>query len=480
VTALPHGLRVSLDPSLRGGPAGALIGGSPRRLLRLSATGRRALQELHRGRAESPAARVLGRRMMDAGLLHPRARALEPSGKVTVVIPVRDRAAQLARCLNALGREASAIVVDDGSIDAAEVAALASLHNAELIRRSSAGGPAAARNTALPRLTTEFVAFLDSDCVPADGWLRALIGHFEDPLVGAVAPRVRPSSNGEGAVARYLASRSPLDMGAREADVRPGGRVPYVPSAALLVRCAALASDFDEQLRYGEDVDLVWRLHDAGWSIRYDPAVQVSHDGPRTLREAMARRMRYGTSASPLAARHPGRLAPLTLRPASALVTLALLGRRRSAAAGLAALEGVGLLTRLRRAGISRSTGARWSAQAMAEALLSVTRYAATVALPITLAAAWRSRSPRWLGLLALPALREWSLRDTALDPLRWTALALADDAAYAAGVWSSCIRGRNAAPLMPRLAGSGLRAAGEAEISRPRASRSADGVGLR
>ena len=47
-------------------------------------------------------------------------------------------------------------------------------------------------------------------------------------------------------------------------------KVSYVPTAALLVRRAALDSVtpgggavFDPALRYGEDVDLVWRLHDA-------------------------------------------------------------------------------------------------------------------------------------------------------------------------------------------------------------------------
>ena len=82
--------------------------------------------------------------------------------------------------------------------------------------------------------------------------------------------------------------------------MRPGSRVSYVPTAALLVRRSALDSVaiddaaipapghlagpgplssrgvFDPALRYGEDVDLIWRLHDAGWRVRYEPSVQDS------------------------------------------------------------------------------------------------------------------------------------------------------------------------------------------------------------
>jgi hypothetical protein len=84
-----------------------------------------------------------------------------------------------------------------------------------------------------------------------------------------------------------------------------------------------------------EDVDLVWRLHDAGWRIRYDPAVRVSHHEPRGWAPLLARRFRYGTSAAPLAMRHPGQVPPVVLHPWPALTVAGLLAGRLSVA-GLA------------------------------------------------------------------------------------------------------------------------------------------------
>ena len=135
-------------------------------------------------------------------------------------------------------------------------------------------------------------------------------------------------------------------MGALPACVKPGSRVGYVPSTVLLVRSDALAriGGFDAALRYGEDVDLVWRLLDAGWRVRYQPEVVVRHDEPRTVTHALGRRFAYGTSAGPLSQRHPGKLpprgrapvardlSPLALADELAYVAGGLTGRRRSAA----------------------------------------------------------------------------------------------------------------------------------------------------
>jgi mycofactocin system glycosyltransferase len=444
---------VVLDPATRQVSTRTLAGGSPRRLLRLSPAGWHALHELQGGGADSRAARVLGRRLLDAGMAHPRPRAGDARERITVLIPARDRLEQLEHCLSALDADTPVIVVDDGSEDAQALAELAARRRARLIRRPLPGGPAAARNAALASATTELVAFLDSDCVARGDWLGALVGHFDDPLVAAVAPRVRPSPDRSvGLLGRYLASRSPLDMGGREAAVEPGHRVAYVPTAALLVRRGAIDRGFDQELRYGEDVDFLWRLHDAGWRVRYAPDVEVHHDEPVTLRRALARRFRYGTSAAALSARHPRRLAPVRLARAPAVAAVLVLARRPKAAAGLIALSGLAFVRRLRSHGLPPAVGVRWFGQAALQSSVSLTRYAATLGLPAALLMARQTRKPALLVLLVLPALQEWSAGERELDPPRWTALALIDDAAYAAGVWWGCIRSREHRPLLPRF----------------------------
>src|SRR5947209_8774901 len=62
-----------------------------------------------------------------------------------------------------------------------------------------------------------------------------------------------------------------------------------------------------------------WRLVDAGWRVRYEPAVEVTQPSRSTLRAWMAQRVSYGTSAAALTRRHPGAVAPLRISGWSAL-----------------------------------------------------------------------------------------------------------------------------------------------------------------
>src|SRR5690606_10496937 len=114
--------------------------------------------------------------------------------------------------------------------------------------------------------SADWLLFVDAGVELHPAALDALGRLAAPPSVGLVAPRVR-STPGPGLLERYEVASSPLDLGPRPSTVRPGGRVGYVPSAALLVRRVAFVEvgGFDARLRYGEDVDLVWRLVAAGW-----------------------------------------------------------------------------------------------------------------------------------------------------------------------------------------------------------------------
>ena len=293
---MPAGFRIEVDPATRSNADGSVVwGGTPWRLLRLTATGAQRLAWLRSGAVVGDMhGGVLARRLVDSGLAHPRPPAPLSPGDVDVVVPARDRVGRLDACLAALSGLA-VTVVDDASTDGLAVAAVAAQHGARVVRRDACGGPAAARNTGLTATQRPFVAFVDSDCVIDADELLSLAGHLADPCVAAVAPRIS-----EGA------ERSPLDLGPRAAQVRPGSPVPFVPTTVLIARRGALdeVGLFDESMRYGEDVDLVWRLVAAGWSVRYDPSVVAGHTAPRNTSARLARKYRYGTSAGPLARRH--------------------------------------------------------------------------------------------------------------------------------------------------------------------------------
>ncbi len=257
-------------------------------------------------------------------MFHPLPPREAHSRDVEIVVPVHGREAQLARCLASLDRcepdgrrRHPLVVVDDGSENGAAIREVALGAGGRYVRREVRGGPGAARNSGLAETSSELVAFIDSDCVAPPGWIDRLVDNFADPLVGAAAPRiVALASPGAGLLASYEAVSSPLDLGTEPSLVRPGTRVPFVPAAALVARRSALGAGFDETLLVGEDVDLVWRIGEAGWDVRYDPAVEVAHEHRVRFGAWLQRRLDYGTSAAPLALRHPLSVAAVVFSPA--------------------------------------------------------------------------------------------------------------------------------------------------------------------
>jgi mycofactocin system glycosyltransferase len=467
---LPAGFAIVIDADTKQLDRTTLFGGSPARVMRLSASGAAAWQELRAGPVRSRPAAALARRLTDAGLAHPRPPATIEPLAATVLIPVHDRPVLLERCLTALGHAHPVVIVDDASADPDAVAAVAARHGARLLRRDTNRGPAAARDTGLDQVDTEFVAFLDSDCAPPPRWIDDLAAHFADPLVAAVAPRVVAVPSGSAA-GRYAAAFGSLDLGAREARVVPSSRVAYVPTAALLVRRRAVddvavdGTVFDPALRYGEDVDLVWRLHEAGWRIRYDPTVRVEHREPDTWPALLARRFRYGTSAAPLTLRHPAAMRPLVLHAGPTATVAALLARRPLLALAAFIAYVAGFARTLHRARIP-ANGRRWvSADAVRQTGIGVGRYLCQFAAPLLLVGVLRpGRRNPWGRRASLAVV----LLSPALTPARARGLGLrarvlarlADDIAYGAGVLAGCTAHRTVRPLVPAFSFRPLRVA--------------------
>lgn len=461
---LPESTALRLDDGIRRSNGGrTLLGGAPMRLLRFSDAGARIVDDLATGAVvgDDATRQAVARRLIDAGMAHPRPGPAPPT-TVTVVVPARDHTPELGSLLAALvDRDGlDVVVVDDGSANRSDLVATVA-GRAVVIHHDASRGPAAARNTGWRSAPGGVVVFVDADVEVPPGWLDPLLGHLADPAVAAVAPRVR-GRTGDRVIDRYEAHRSPLDLGPRPANVVPRGRVAYVPTATLVVRRGDLdrLGGFDESLRVGEDVDLVWRLADAGRSVRYEPSVVVTHRNRAGWLAFARQRRQYGSSSALLEQRHPGAVPAIEVNAWSlAAWTLAVGGGRRGAAAGATvAVVSAGLLVpklrgrvddpvteSLRLAGLGNLWAGRWLAS-------TVTR----VWWPPALAAAVVSRRARRVVVAAMivPNVLEWIERRPGLDPVRWTIVRTLDDASYGAGVWLGCRRAGGWGPLRPRLSG--------------------------
>lgn len=444
--------RFSLDSSARLAGERVLIGGSPLRIFRLTDAGAAVVRAIAVGEVVPSGHEPLTTRLLEAGAIHPLAGSTSPisAADVSVVIPAFqcDISATVSACVESGVHRV--IVVDDASPSPISVDRRATV---ELLRLETNGGPGAARNAGLAIVRTPFVAFVDADATPDPRWLEELLWLFDDDRVGLVAPRVAAGS-GATILDRYELWRSPLDLGDEPALVRAGSRVGYVPAAAIVVRASAIRAigGFDETLRFGEDVDLVWRLDEAGYRCRYDPAAHVTHHVRPTLGAWIRQRVGYGSSAASLDRRHPGDVAPTNTSRWSAVVWALTAAGHPVAGIGVAVGTVAALSRKLDRLPNPSAEAARLAGRGN---LFAGRLFASAIVRawwPIAVPLAVVSRRVRRVLIAAAiaPALYDWLTQRPDLDPLTAVSLRIADDMAYGAGVWKGMVREHRWGPIVP------------------------------
>lgn len=262
---------------------------------------------------------------------------------VTAIVVSWNTRDLLLRCLASLRSEVDARrlevwVVDNGSTDGSAEAArsFASWVHVLEPRLNLGFGPAV--NLAAARTEGDWLLAANADVAMEPGALEALLAEGRDPLVGCVAPRlVLPDGRTEHSVHPFPTLRftAAFNLGLHRLAPRTAERlclegywdpdrprvVPWAIGACLLVRRRAFeeAGGFDErQWMFAEDLDLGWRLHDAGWRTFYVPTARVLHDSGAATTPAFGgrRAARFMGETYAMLARRRGR--------ATALLTAAL------------------------------------------------------------------------------------------------------------------------------------------------------------
>jgi GT2 family glycosyltransferase len=221
---------------------------------------------------------------------------------VTVAVVSWNTRELLLRCLSSLASEAETgrvrvCVVDNASSDGSAQAARAHAPWADVIEAGSNLGFGAAVNLAARRSSSPWLACANADVALAPGALDAMLAAGADPAVGCVAPRlVLEDGSTQHSVYPFptVPFTAAFNLGLQRVSRAFGDRVclegfwdpersravPWAIAAFLLIRRAAFdaVGGFDEhRWMYAEDLDLGWRLHEAGWITRYEPRARVRH-----------------------------------------------------------------------------------------------------------------------------------------------------------------------------------------------------------
>ena len=428
-----------------------LLAGSPLTSFTVSDAGARILDAIEQRHELPPGHEQLTSRLCATGAAHQKLTDLAAAHDITVVIPAFardkndvDRVQSLVDSLQGI----NVIVVDDCS--PVEV----SIGGARLIRHASNRGPSASRNSGLAEVTSRYVAFIDLDAHAEVEALRSLASVLTDESVVLVAPRIATLNKKTG-ISEYESHHSPLDLGTEAAVVRPLSRVSYVPSTVVVAHSERLrqVGAFNEELRAGEDVDLVWRIVEKGFTVRYVPSIQCTHEARPTWRSFIQQRFSYGQSAAALDQHHPYAASPLRAHVLmAALATTILCGYLYLAALLIlpitlyfvVALRStkIPIRARLTVTRIGCVSTLRLVAMAVRRAWWPIFIIASFLSVRVTAMYTFSLLTPLMFGVL----------RKKPHAVASYVGLRIVDDLAYGLGVWVGAFRQRSLRCIIPVL----------------------------
>lgn len=198
---------------------------------------------------------------------------------VSVIVPVHNGGEKLRQCLESLKTTlpppAEIIVVADGDTDGSWQ--LAEAFEVQVLRFPSRGGPARARNFGARKAEGEILFFIDADVtVPPDAMSQVRTAFEREPTIAAVFG----SYDDEPGEANFLSQYRNL----LHHYVHQSGRE---ESSTFWGACGAIrreifflsAGGFDEGYARPsiEDIELGYRLKNAGYRIRLCKTLQVKH-----------------------------------------------------------------------------------------------------------------------------------------------------------------------------------------------------------
>jgi GT2 family glycosyltransferase len=245
--------------------------------------------------------------------------------ELSVVVPTRDRAGKLRRCLDALTAQQAdtateILVVDDGSTD--ETPAVLERYPQVIGVRRPPGGRGAARNPGVERATGRIVLFLDDDVVVTEGLVQRHLDHHRahpeenEALIGLVtwAPELEITPH-----MRWLEDGGPLFSFNTIADPDHVDWRHFCTANASVKRSFLPSPHpFDEDLERCVDIELGYRLDRHGMRLRYDAGAVGHHlrvDTPETTEARMrvvGRAMRRVHEKHPELAEAPPPFTPLS------------------------------------------------------------------------------------------------------------------------------------------------------------------------
>lgn len=264
--------------------------------------------------------------------------AKDRTPNVSVIIPTYNRKNSLTATLDSLADldypkdRYEVVVVGDGSRDGTEDTIRGikgRLPYSLSYHAQEKKGISAAKNLGIREAGGDLLVFTDDDCIFEKDWLSRLIGHLDSPDVGAVGGPDRSPSDASffaRSVDYTVTSFAGTGGVRRKEGVRLAKYYPRGCNIAFPQAVIEKAGGYDETLAAGEEIELDYRIRQAGYLLKYAPDAPVWHKRRGSLLGFLRQMYSRGYTRVELARRHLALLEPSYLLPPLAIVGFMVLG----------------------------------------------------------------------------------------------------------------------------------------------------------
>ncbi len=242
-----------------------------------------------------------------------------PSPLVSVIVPAYNEEKVIGNCIKSIQssnyRNFEIILVDDGSTD----------RTLQVMRRSENppqvwvitqpnSGKAAALNHGFQQASGEILFFVDADGIFTPSTIREILNCFTSEKVGAVCGNDHPA-NLDTPLTKLYCLQTHVGTGFVRRALAEINCLPIVSGNCGAVRRSVLTWPFvrlgkkkgEPYIKgfIGEDLELTWRIHRAGYQVKFAPRSIVRAEVPSTVKMLWKQRVRWARGLLQTVKLHP-------------------------------------------------------------------------------------------------------------------------------------------------------------------------------
>ncbi|MCM2465811.1 glycosyltransferase family 2 protein [Methanoculleus oceani] len=255
---------------------------------------------------------------------------------ISVIVAVKNEEEHIERCLLSLinqnyPKDSYCIVVVDGlSVDrTTNIVNEYRSRYSNFIRlyHNPKGWQAAGRNLAIENEEqSDLVAYIDGHCIAEKNWLKNLsdVLLHSDVDVAGVGSIIKSPSD-ESGLGRAIDRVFSTTLGAAGTSYIPKKELTVVDTVPfVLYRKEALfkVGLYDEEMRYGEDYSLNFKLRRAGYRLLVNPDAKVYYYKRKNVAEFYNQMYNYGVTKAILGKKYPASLKSIHYLPSFSLAVL--------------------------------------------------------------------------------------------------------------------------------------------------------------